>query len=314
MNYKYGYMLLFILVYVASFSSRANQLSMQERLVILHRVERSHPEYLNVKRNELIEAAYHKLFSRFQNKTAIKKLKSSEVKYLYMASDLVAFYLPSKRHVQDMQLDISELKLRGEVLNLYYKNLYDRYIEARMFLNARDLSKSHPGLKIDRLPDIRSKVISNDASSVYTVDKHKRQLTRTPFRLGVGPKVIIVTDPMCHFSENASSALLDDPVLGEIFEHDATWIVPPEPSLNFDVIQRWNKNHPNEPMVLAYSAKDWPMFNSWETPTFYFFNNGKLITEVVGWPRSGRREELISAAKKIGLIPKKLSISEKGLH
>lgn len=301
MNNKRICIILFLIGCVLSLSAHATHLSMRERLVVLRNIGLSHPEYLDVKRNKLISNKYSELFSQFQNNLSVNELNSEEVKYLYMASSWVSFFLPSKGHIKDMELDISELERRGKVPKQYYIDLYERYVKARMFLRASELSKSHPALGVKHLPVIKNMVMNNKNRSVYVLSDDKKILTRVPL-MPKRYRIFVVIDPLCHFAVNSFSSIINDPVLGDIFKNLAVWIVPPEPRLNFDIIQRWNNGHPHAQMVLAHHATEWPVFNSWETPTFYFFKNSKLVAEVIGWPKKGRRNELIDAAIEAGII------------
>ena len=55
-------------------------------------------------------------------------------------------------------------------------------------------------------------------------------------------------------------------------------------------------------MSLADQRADWPALDSWGTPTFYFFQRGALVSKVRGWPRAGRRAELLAGMHAIGLL------------
>lgn len=54
-------------------------------------------------------------------------------------------------------------------------------------------------------------------------------------------------------------------------------------------------------MVIAFDRAEWPDFDSWSTPMFYFLCDGKLISVVEGWPSEGNKEALLKAAEQIGL-------------
>ena len=69
-----------------------------------------------------------------------------------------------------------------------------------------------------------------------------------------------------------------------------------------DLVGDWNAQHPELPMAFMYARSDWPMFHAWGTPTFYFFRDGKLDQTVEGWPEEGRRDALIEAATRVGLL------------
>ena len=42
---------------------------------------------------------------------------------------------------------------------------------------------------------------------------------------------------------------------------------------------------PNIEFQIVYFETDWPEINYWGSPSFYFFENSKLVKKVVGWPR-----------------------------
>ncbi|HTX59458.1 MAG TPA: hypothetical protein VMH02_07220, partial [Verrucomicrobiae bacterium] len=70
----------------------------------------------------------------------------------------------------------------------------------------------------------------------------------------------------------------------------------------FAVVAAWNRRHPREPMTFAYAESEWPAIDRWELPVFYFFRDGKLAAEVVGWPRGGRKPQILRALQQIGLV------------
>ena len=41
--------------------------------------------------------------------------------------------------------------------------------------------------------------------------------------------------------------------------------------------------------------RDWPQFDSWATPVFYFMREGRVVATVTGWPKEGRARELHQA-------------------
>jgi hypothetical protein len=54
-------------------------------------------------------------------------------------------------------------------------------------------------------------------------------------------------------------------------------------------------------MTTAYRQTEWPGFDIWAIPTFYFLKDGKIEAKVVGW--QGHRGAVLEAMKKIGLEP-----------
>jgi hypothetical protein len=121
-------------------------------------------------------------------------------------------------------------------------------------------------------------------------------------RLPVEPKnanfVVVVAHPLCHFSQNAISAIAADPELSAGLKQ-AIWLAPPDGNLRLDVFRNWNRIHPLQRMAIAYTKTEWPSIDSWETPTFYFFRKGELVGKVAGWPVSGHSQELREQLRKL---------------
>jgi len=110
-----------------------------------------------------------------------------------------------------------------------------------------------------------------------------------------------VTHPACHFSQEAFRAIEGDAGLLALFADHAQLIAPSARRFEVALFQQWNREHPGLPMRLAYDRSQWPQLEAWSTPTFYFFRDGRLQAVVDGWPKGGRKDDLLAAARKIGL-------------
>jgi hypothetical protein len=115
-------------------------------------------------------------------------------------------------------------------------------------------------------------------------------------------QVVIVSHPLCHFSQAAVQDIQADPVLDKVFREHAKWLVPQDAHLYFDIMQRWNREHPGREVTMTVRREEWPMIDSWSTPTFYFLENGVVSAKVEGWPKGGRRPELLAALRQVGLV------------
>ena len=82
----------------------------------------------------------------------------------------------------------------------------------------------------------------------------------------------------------------------------ALWLAGPDKIADFGLYRSWNQQHPDQPMRIVYKVAEWPQFDSWATPTFYFLSKGKVRAEIVGWPRGGRKREVRSALRRIRLL------------
>jgi len=91
------------------------------------------------------------------------------------------------------------------------------------------------------------------------------------------------------------------------FEALPTVRMDPQPAkglgvLYLPVLQRWNREHRDYPVALVVRQTEWTFVDYWNTPTFYFLKDGVVVEKVVGWPKAGHRDELLSASRKAGLI------------
>jgi hypothetical protein len=86
-----------------------------------------------------------------------------------------------------------------------------------------------------------------------------------------------------HTSELAS---LIKPVVGELY---------------LEEMRETNDTYAPIRLQYTYSQKQWPEIEYWATPTFYFYQDGKLVNQMSGWPKKGREQALLSGLKAVGL-------------
>lgn len=121
--------------------------------------------------------------------------------------------------------------------------------------------------------------------------------------------IVVVSSPLCHFSAAVGRAIASDRRLGLDFEN-SLWLVPPEGNLHLREIQQWNESHPGMDMALTYQWTDWSRIDGWQTPTFFFFHDGRVVERIVGWPLDGSRKgELLAAAERWRSLHKNVSKS-----
>src|SRR5690606_15389081 len=102
----------------------------------------------------------------------------------------------------------------------------------------------------------------------------------------------------CHFTQNAAGAIESDPALHALFTEHAKWLAPQDTTTDFSVFRRWNAEHPDMPITITYLEAGFPMIDTWSTPTFYFIDHGRVVSQVTGWPRGERREEILAAYRE----------------
>lgn len=246
----------------------------------------------------IFDGAYSRDFAAVQNENSLQAMSPAEVASVFQATKSAQFMTDETKYVPNMELDLGELARRHLATQSEYNDMYDAYIGSRMFAKARELRQSHPSEAMDPVPNLDD--MSNDGKAgptLMTVSSDGNTLVRRNVDMQVRRKVIVVVTPWCHFAQRSLRDIASDPIIGNAFAEYATWVVPPNGSTAVMEVAAWNKQHPREQMLLAYNGAEWPMIDRWQLPTFYFFENGKLVSQVVGW----QKPQVLAALKKIGI-------------
>jgi hypothetical protein len=198
---------------------------------------------------------------------------------------------------------LNTLQERGLASSAHYLHMYEIFIGARMLTEARALASQHPMPELEPLPELHEEpdVVPGQPTE-WVVHQSQRELLRRNADVRAPAQVVIVSHPLCHFSRAAAHDIQTDPVLRETLEGHATWLAPQDTHINFNAVQQWNQQHPEQEVTLTFRREEWPMIDSWATPTFYFLKNGVAVAKVAGWPRQGRRSELLAGLRQIGLM------------
>jgi hypothetical protein len=261
--------------------------------------------------------AYRKFFSPFQTRAQVAKLSNSDIALLFRAASEAHFYTEDPAYVRDMQLDLNALRERGRASQRLYIELNEALIGSRLFSQARMLERAHPGKAVEvfhtqrgdisaqvrmvSVPDVRDDTRGRPGPTEMVLSADGRLLVRRTVETDAPAQIIVVISPSCHFADAGLHEIEADPELRKAFQNRTTWLVPSEYT-EFEALARWNREHPYETMSLAYTTREWPMLDDWETPTFYFLKKGAVVAKVVGWPREGRKPEIRSALKRIGFL------------
>lgn len=224
------------------------------------------------------------------------ELTDAELISLFSATELTAFYTADPQHAAVLMAVFAELEKRGIATHTQTKNAYETLVQSQLFSQALLLRANHPWL--EELPRLQLTAAKGPS---YWHDLGPGGLRLDGLDISSGSKIVVVAHPDCHFSQNAFLAIERDDALESVFQSHAMLLAPPPRVFELAKIRQWNTTHPSLPMSLAFSKAQWPITMSWETPTFYFYRNGKLMAKVQGWPADGRKQELLAAARAIGL-------------
>lgn len=251
-----------------------------------------------------IGAAFDELLASAHEPEALSQAGERDLDLLFRAAHTAASYTLDRRRIGVMTAARAELERRGAALPRHHLSEYEILVKARMFGEARAVALRHPLPDLEPLPELREAERLDPAQPTeWVVDPDGRSLTRRNVELRRRTLVIAVSHPRCGFSRAASAEIEVDPVLGILFAQHGRWLAPPSGRLDFDKLQQWNREHPAQPITLVHRKEEWPMLDSWATPTFYILEDGAVRSKVTGWPEDGRRTELIVALQQVKLVP-----------
>ena len=278
--------------------------SMDRQFETLSRMEKVTQNLPDKARAAVISAAYNELLLSAGATEPPVRASAHELDLLYKAARLTAFYTSDGKHVRDMASFLDGLQQQGLATKSHYVHMYEVLIKARMLAEARELARQHPLPELEALPELHEAAdLTAGHPTEWAVDPDRHELLRRGVDLHQPAQVVIVSHPLCHFSQAAMRDIQADSVLDKVFSEHARWLAPQGTHLDFDVVQRANREHPEHQTTLVFRREEWPMIDSWTTPTFYFFKDGAVSMKVEGWPRGGHRSELLAALRQVGLVP-----------
>lgn len=161
-------------------------------------------------------------------------------------------------------------------------------------------------------PYIKNRAVLNNAErgillSQQLPDSKNQQLENAfllakDFRLPkVGGFIVVVSSPLCGPSIRFREWLDDHPALLSVFEKQAIWITPIEDRLYFPEFVQYNQSHPTTAIHYIHQFLDWQEIQLWSTPVLYFFKNGELIAQKIGFQPQDK-PLLVSELTNLGLI------------
>jgi hypothetical protein len=293
-------MLIFMFAHAFACRARTEITSLERRFENFQRIEEeaSGPDRARATR---IGLAYDAAFTPEHEKGSLSSLNDGDLILLFRASQTAAFYTVDPRHIRHMRSVLGELQRRGRARASDNVKMYEILVKARMLTEARELGKQHP--MPEALPEFReAEDVKADGPTELVVHPTKYELLRQNVALRDPIKVVVVSSPLCHFCKDAMRDIQADPQLRELFRAHAKWLAPQDGRFNLKIIQKWNREHPGQEITVAFRREEWPLIDYWGTPTFYFLEKGALKAKVQGWPKGGRRAELLAGFRQVGLL------------
>jgi len=304
MNLKRLFLLSLCLSFL-SFKSHAGQFNPRDAMIEYDKLERVILDSSDdaVRRGERFEAFYRQTFLANMPNAEIDNLQKSEIVFHFDAVKKAAFYSLSPDISMVMRRIFDRLVLLEMAKSIDFEAMYRNYLATRDFDSARLFLKKYPALDLPMLPEISLLVSSEKVERFeWQVSAVGRTLAQREVFIPMGPFVLILASPQCGFSRTALHDIFSDKHLKGLISQRTRLMVPPDYNFDFSGVQAWNDLNPSMKMSIIDKRSDWPEIREWETPTFYFYRDRRLVSMVIGWPRpSGNKDELIAAFRKIGV-------------
>ncbi|OOG60034.1 hypothetical protein [Rhodanobacter sp. C03] len=246
-----------------------------------------------------LASAYRKLFAAEQTPDELKIVSNSDLKLLYRAADTASLWSSEAVFLRDMASDHDELQRRGMTTAADVMRLHAKLVTKRQFAEADALASKYPAAELRPLPALQDRVKPNhQGPTLLTVNPLGTVMQRRPFDIDAPVQIVVVAG--CHFAADAARDIHADPALDRIFKQHAIWLGSQNEKLGD--VSEWNREHPGQPMNIAWQDSEWSMLDSWAMPTFYIFQHGKLVNKFSGWSHETEPRQLRAALHQVGLL------------
>jgi hypothetical protein len=191
-------------------------------------------------------------------------------------------YMTGDKRVLDETKEILKMPIQKKDSHKIYKKILEIAILLRDSDFANDIKKNH-NLRNDIPPKLhevkkRNLLVNNVGTRQWV-----------GFEFPKGGHIIVVANDFCSFSKKFLNFVHSDVLLESSMKKNSTWISP----VDFDLEE-------GSLIKDIYNVSDWPEIESWETPSIYFYYDGKLVSKIIGWPGEGEVNDFIADSNKIG--------------
>lgn len=301
-NSRFYAMLLLLLNVPAAICFAKSEI--ERKYNVLYEADNAHFSEPYRERIALLSRIYAQEFSPyFVTRDGFQNISDHDLKLLFRSASLMGFYTSRDEYRENMKSLLNAMEARGIASRKHIRDMFGQLLKDRLFSDAKDFRHQHSKFDLDRVPNIQ--FIENPKPgdrTILAVNQQHFSLERRVIDVSRQPKIIVISHPNCHFCQAAVKDIEKHPQLAEVFFAHSRWLVPPERELNIESIQRWNQKHPEVRMDMIYSRDEWPDLDTGATPTFYFFQDGKVISKFSGWPQDGRLKDLKHGLEMLGIL------------
>jgi hypothetical protein len=252
-------------------------------------------------RSEVTEARFRELFASELAVAFMAGIGDAELHEFFSAAVLSRGGLPKYAYDPLPAQIHAELEQRALATSEESQRMFGLWVRWRRFDEARALAARHPGLDVELLPADLGAIPASSTSAILDYDAVPTRISVRPIVLDRGPRIVVLSHPLCGPSERAKQSIETDPLLSKHFVAHSTWVAAPESRLMAEAFAEANAAYPTLPIRPMTHLVDWPVIDEYRTPVFYFLQDGAVQAKVVGWPPEGNRDAVLSGLKKIGL-------------
>ncbi len=218
----------------------------------------------------------------------MSSLTDRELLDLFKATTTAIFYTNDAAYLPDIVAAFDLLERRGRTTEKVRSDMRSSLVRARAFdeMARQALASETDAPALKHAPGLNQDlplVIRADGSGRPVVENYQWQK---------GLSVIVVYGPHCAPSKKALAAISADMQLSEIFQKRALWLMPVDDDLHVAALMQLATNPASSNVAVAYNRSSWPQIESWTTPMFYFFRDGKLTEVQKGWPSDTQLEAI----------------------
>ncbi|MCF6288577.1 MAG: hypothetical protein L3J53_04995 [Proteobacteria bacterium] len=285
----YKFLLFFLII------TNVNAVTQYENeLGIIENIENAHEQV------RALEYFYKKTFQPQISSQKIELYTEKQLKNIIKTFQLITFYAQNQEITQEHLKYFEVLRQKKWAETKDYEDVFGALNHSRLFQQVELFYTKYPQFNLPKPPVIQAlkNKNPNDILILALDQNHKNTLITEVFKFSESVEILVVSRSGCHFSQRAANDIAADEPLTRFLKEHSKWLMHPSSRWSISSFADWNKKYPHFATKYIYRAKDFPMIKSWETPVFYFFKNGVIVEQVIGWPKEGRMQELKSYIKK----------------